>query len=85
MDEYWASLKDLPLPSQFEYIFRKFMDIRESCQYDFSGNIIFTPRQILDYEECFGLSFSYYERTLLMKMKTWASIGIAKASEPKNK
>lgn len=71
-DKTWANLKDIPVPNLFKWLFSQFLSIRQSCEYDFNGNIIFTPRTIIDYSECLGIEFSYREKQTLLAMNIWA-------------
>ena len=71
-DKNWAELQDIPVPEIFKWLFSQFLSIRQNCEYDFNGNIIFTPRVILDYSECLGIEFTYRERQTLLAMNLWA-------------
>ena len=44
-----------------------------------TGSKIFTTRTILDYQECLGVHFTYYEAGLLLKMYEWSCEGAAEA------
>lgn len=82
VDNKWKKLKDIPIPDGYSWIWDNFLQIWRFCEVDFNGNIIFTPRVILDYEQCFGVSFSILERQLLMKMKSWANEIIYEIKNP---
>ncbi len=71
-DEKWAELQDIPVPKMFRWLFKQFLSIRQNCEWDFNGNMIFTPRVILDYMECLGIDFTYRERQTLLAMHQWA-------------
>lgn len=77
-DIKWAKLKTIPIPSGCEWIFSHFLEIWYLCDVDFGGNKIFRPKDIIEYCECFGITMSYYERRLLLKMKSWAMSEIFK-------
>ena len=49
-----------------------------------SGNVIFTYRTIMDYEECMKVPFRVCDKELLMKIKAWACNQIAEMREEKN-
>ena len=71
-DPNMMKLVDIEIPQRFTWIWFQFLDIWRTCQRDFNGNVILTPRQILDYAECFKVNFSTYEKHLIFRMKTWA-------------
>jgi hypothetical protein len=73
VDKKWKKLRDIPIPDGYAWIWNVFLQIWMMCERDFNGNIIFTPRTILDYEQCFGVNLSILDRHLLVKMKDWAS------------
>lgn len=77
-DKHWEELKDIPIPKGFNWLFGQFIAIRNYCVYDFNGNIIFTPRQILDYSECLGIEFTFRERQTLLAMNSWAEEIVSK-------
>lgn len=76
-DEEWGKLRDIPFPKGTGWLFDHFYRIWTGCTVDFSGNKILTPREILDYCECFGVRLSYRERRLIMDMRRWAFEAIA--------
>lgn len=80
-DEKWKKLRDIPPPVQYEWIFGHFLKIWQGCEWSFGGTIIFTYRQILDYEECMHVPFRVRDKELLMKMKAWACNQIAEMKE----
>ena len=69
----WNKLKDIPIPEGYGWIWEVFLQMWKMCERDFNGNIIFTPRTILDYEQCFGVTLNIIDRRLLIKMKDWAN------------
>lgn len=71
-DGEWNRLRELELPKRFNWIWLQFLQVWGTCGHDFSGNVIFTTRTILDYCECFKVTFSVYERKLLFRMHAWA-------------
>ena len=71
-DEKWKKLRDIPIPKEFEWIFKHFMQIWQGCEYDFAGNVIFTFRTINEYVECYKVPFTVEDKKLLFKMKAWA-------------
>ena len=72
LDPKWKQLENLTLPIKFSWIWSQFIQIWGTCEHDFNGNVIFTPRAVLDYCECFKVSMTVYERRLLFRMKSWA-------------
>lgn len=71
-DKTWSKCIDKPLPSRYSWIWFNFLDIWRTCERDFNGNVVLTPRVILDYCECFKVSFSVFEKHLLFRIKLWA-------------
>ena len=84
-DERYARLQFLPFPEGFSWITNHFMKIWRHCETDINGNRIFTPRQIVDYCECFGIKINCHERMLILKMKEWATEAIAELKNEKDK
>ncbi len=80
-DEEWKKLQDIPPPPQYEWIFGHFLKIWQGCEWSFGGSIIFTYRQILDYEQCMHVPLRVCDKELLMKMKAWACNQIADMKE----
>lgn len=80
-DSNWAKLKEEPIPSGYNWLFRHFLSMYFHCEADFNGNMVFIPRSILDYEKCFGVEFSYRERVLLLSMGDWAANEIYKLNK----
>ena len=72
VDDKWKKLKELPIPDGFAWLWGVFLQIWKMCERDFNGNIIFTARSVLDYEQCFGVTLSISDRQYLFKMKDWA-------------
>ena len=75
--EYWKQLRDIPIPPEYEWIFKHFMQIWQGCEYDFSGNVIFTFRTINEYMECYKVPLTVEDKKCLFKMKAWAMNTIA--------
>lgn len=71
-DKNWSQFIDMELPSRYSWIWFNFLDIWRTCERDFNGNVVLTPRVILDYCECFKVSFSVVEKHLLFRIKLWA-------------
>jgi len=76
VDDNWKRLRDSPFPDGSIWLFNHFLEIWYSCEVDFAGNVLFRPRDIVDYCECTGIYISYYERKLMLRMKDWARFGI---------
>jgi len=72
-DSHYKMYREPEIPVGFRWLFARFMDIRNNCEYDFNGNVIFTCRTILDYEECMGVTFSLFERRIILKMRDWSN------------
>lgn len=85
VDEKFAELHYLDFPIGSDWIVNHFFQIWKHCEYDINGNKIFTPKQILDYCECFGVYMTYREKQLIMKMKEWAIEAIAELKKEKEK
>lgn len=68
----WVDFIDPPFPSRFQWIWLHFLDIWRTCEHDFNGNIVLTPRVLLDYCECFKVSLTVQEKHLIFRMKSWA-------------
>lgn len=80
-DEKWKKLRDIPIPPEYSWIFRHFMEIWRGCEYDFAGNIIFTFRTINDYVECMKVPLTVEDKKCLFRMKVWAVNTIAEMKE----
>lgn len=80
-DEKWKKLRDIPIPPEYKWIFRHFMEIWRGCEYDFGGNIVFTFRTINDYVECMKVPLTVEDKRCLFKMKAWACNTIAEMKE----
>ena len=83
-DEKWKKLRDIPIPKEYSWIFRHFMEIWRGCEYDFAGNIIFTFRTINDYVECMKVPLTVEDKKCLFRMKAWACNTIADMKEEKS-
>lgn len=77
LDKKFAKLEYLELPKCYKWIWEQFYAIWSSAEHDMSGNVVITPRTILDYEECFGISFTVAERKLIFRMKSYTIAAIA--------
>jgi hypothetical protein len=84
VDDNLNKLKDIPMPQGFVWLFSHFLEIWRSCESNLSGYKIFTPKQILDYSDCFCVDFSVREKRLLLKWKEWADITIAELNKSKD-
>ncbi len=85
MDENYEKLMFLQFPEGFDWIINHFLKIWRHCETDLNGNRIFTPRQIIDYCNCFGVKMTYHERLLVLKMKEWTVEAIAELKREKEK
>ena len=72
LDKNWSRFVSPTLPSRFLWIWLHFLDIWRTCEHDFNGNIVLTPRVLLDYCECFKVTLTVFERHLIFRMKSWA-------------
>jgi len=68
----WGKFVTPELPKRFEWIWLTFLDIWRTCSRDFNGNVVLTPRTILDYAECFSLTLTVFEKHLIFRIKSWA-------------
>lgn len=68
----WEDFIVPPFPKRFQWIWLTFLDIWRTCEHDFNGNIVLTPRVLLDYCECFMVSLSVYEKHMIFRIKSWA-------------
>lgn len=82
--ENWSKFISPPLPSRFQWIWLHFLDIWRTCSRDFNGNVIMTPRTLIDYCECFKVFFTVQEKHLLFRIKNWAEDAMYQVRE-KNK
>ena len=80
-DEKWKKLREIPIPPEYSWIFKQFMQIWQGCEYDFVGNVIFTFRTINDYVECMKVPLTVEDKKMLLKMKAWACNTIAELKE----
>lgn len=81
-DKDKEKLKDIPIPSEYEWIWKHFLNIWYQCEYDMVGNVIFTYRTVNDYVECMKVPLTVLDKKCLFKMKSWA---IEAVSEVKDK
>lgn len=84
-DKRYGELEYLPFPEGFSWLINHFFKIWRHCESDINGNKIFTPRQITDYCDCFGVNINYHERFLILKMKEWAIEAISQLKAEKEK
>ncbi|MCQ2086563.1 MAG: hypothetical protein MJZ37_00605 [Bacilli bacterium] len=84
-DPKFAELQPLPFPEGFTWLFNHFYKIWRHCETDINGNRIFTPRQIIDYCQCFGVTMNFRERAMVLKMKEWAVEAIVELKKEKEK
>lgn len=75
-DEKWKELRDIPVPTRFEWLFDKFLQIWANSEKDISGNVIFTYRTINEYVECMKVPLTVDDKRMLLKMKGWAAAKI---------
>ena len=80
-DKTWAKLQDIEIPPEYSWLFEQFLNMWWSCERDFNGNVIFRPKDILDYEIFIGIQFTYKERGLLLQMKYWAAETVYEVKE----
>lgn len=81
IDKSWSQLLDMDVPKRFAWIWAQFLRLWGTCEHDFGGNTVMTPRSILDYCECFKVSLSVYERQLCFRMRMWAQEEINKLNK----
>lgn len=70
--ERWGRLADVPIPDRYRWLWWTFLEIWRTCQRDFAGNVVLTPRVLMDYCECFRTSLTVREKRLVFQMKSWA-------------
>jgi hypothetical protein len=71
-EERYKKLRDIPIPKEYNWIFKHFMQIWQGCDYDMMGNIIFTFHTINEYVECMEVPLTVEDKKMLLKMKAWA-------------
>lgn len=71
-DERYKNLESVPIPEGYDWVWSIFLDIWRNCERDMAGNVIFTTRSLIDYEECYETKIGVYNKRILMKMKQWA-------------
>lgn len=71
-DEDKKKLLDIPIPEQYQWIWKHFLNIWRESEYDMMGNVIFTYRTVNDYVECMKVPLSVDDKKCLFKMKNWA-------------
>lgn len=79
--ERWGKMIEPEFPERFKYIWLTFLDIWRTCEHDFNGNTVLTPRVLIDYCECFKVTLTVRERHLIFRMKTWADDTIYQLKE----
>ena len=72
VEEKYKKLRDIPIPKEYNWIFKHFMQIWQGCDYDMMGNIIFTFHTINEYVECMEVPLTVEDKKMLLKMKAWA-------------
>ena len=77
-------LKEIPIPEQYSWLFSQFLEMWGFAERDFNGNVIFGPRDILEYELFIGVNFSYRERKLFLLMKYAAQSAIHEINDKKD-
>lgn len=85
MDEKFKKLRDLPPPKEYSWIFKQFLQIWQGCEYDISGNAIFTFRTINDYVECMKVPLTVEDKKCIFKMKAWAMNTISEMKDKEEK
>lgn len=76
-----AKLQDIPIPKQYEWIWKHFLNIWYQCEYDMVGNIIFTYATVNEYVECMKVPLTVLDKKCLFKMKGWALETISEVRE----
>lgn len=76
-DERYKKLQEIPVPPEYSWIFKHFMQIWQNAEHDMMGNVIFTFRTINEYVECMKVPLSVLDKKQLFKMKSWALETIA--------
>ncbi len=71
-DKNWSKFVEPSFPPRFAWLWLTFLDIWRTCQRDFNGNVVLTPRVLTDYCECFLVSLTVQEKHLIFKIKSWA-------------
>lgn len=71
--ERWGKLVEPDFPQGFRWIWLTFLDIWRTCEHDFNGNTVLTPRVLTDYCECFKVSLTVQEKHLIFRIKNWAN------------
>lgn len=79
--ERWGKLVEPEFPRRFRWIWLTFLDIWRTCEHDFNGNTVLTPRVLTDYCECFKASLTVQEKRLIFRMKMWAADEISSLRE----
>ena len=79
-----AELQDIPIPDGFKWVWSHFLEIWRHCESDINGNRIFTPKQITDYSECFGVEFTVREKKEIMMFEEWAEVSISRLKKKEN-
>lgn len=82
--EKWGKFVIPDLPPKFNWIWLNFLDIWRTCEHDFNGNVILTPRVLIDYCECFNVTLTVFEKHLIFRIKAWAQDTIYSLKEKDN-
>ena len=81
IDKKWKKLREIPIPPEYSWIFKHFMQIWQGCEYDMAGNIVFTFHTVNDYVECYKVPLTVEDKKMLFKMKAWAVNTISEMKE----
>lgn len=68
----WGKLVEPYFPIRYRWLWFTFLDIWRTCSRDFNGNVVLTPRVLIDYCKCFKISLTVSERHLIFRIKSWA-------------
>ena len=80
-DKHWESLKDIPVPGRFKWIWSKFLEIWRGCERDMSGRPVFSFATINSYCECMNVPLTAEDKRELFKIKVWAFNAISELEE----
>lgn len=81
LDEKYEKLRDIPIPTEYSWIWEHFLNIWRGCEYDFNGNPKFTFQTLNDYVECMKVPLSVEDKKELLKIKAWAMNAISELEE----
>lgn len=80
-EERYRKLRDIPIPKEYAWIFKHFLQIWQGCGRDMMGNIIFTFHTINDYVECMKVPLTVEDKKMILKIKAWAQNTISEMSD----